>query len=67
MHYVCLSPVATTPRLRRPAETRLTACPVCGTTCWDREIPEELKEKATMKVCTECAIRRVTRTIKRCG
>lgn len=76
MKYICM------PRLNRNIPPPrgsyglLNACPTCGATCWDREVPEELKDKAYMKLCTECAIRKVTgkpqakavrRQERRCG
>ena len=61
----------------RPIGAKLTACPCCGATCWDKELSEEMaaivgigvaepdrreQERGNArKVCTECAIRRVGR------
>lgn len=62
MRYICMPLVANTPR--RPLGARLTTCPVCSATCWDKPLPdcvqEMVEEGLARKVCTECAIRKVT-------
>lgn len=59
MRYICMTRLnRATPPPRDPLGL-LNACPICGATCWDREVPEELEDKAYMKLCTECAIRKV--------
>ena len=37
---------------------RLINCPECGQECWQRPIPDWLKEILAAEICTECAIRR---------
>ena len=64
MNYICMPRLSAFAPPPRGSIALLSACPVCGATCWDREIPEELEGKAVVKVCVECAIRRVTRTGK---
>lgn len=34
----------------------LTTCPVCGRECWERPIPDWLRESVDGVVCTECAL-----------
>ena len=78
MRYICMPLVKNTPR--RPLGAQLTACPICGATCWDKALPEYVQgmveERVARKVCTECAIRKVTgkppmkavrRQVRRCG
>jgi len=67
MNYICMPRLSGSAPPPRGSIALLSACPVCGATCWDREIPEELEDKAVVKVCVECAIRRVTRTGKVAG
>lgn len=78
MRYICMPLVKNTPR--RPLGARATTCPACGATCWDKILPDYVQEMVetgrARKVCTECAIRKVTgkpqakavrRQERRCG
>lgn len=78
MRYICMPPLNRHTSPPHDSTGLLNACPTCGVTCWDREVPEELKleNKPYMKLCTECAIRKVTgkpqakavrRQERRCG
>lgn len=77
MRYICMPLVKNTPR---PLGARLTTCPMCGVTCWDKILPdcvqEMVEKRMARKVCTECAIRKVAgkprmrtirRQVRRCG
>ena len=35
---------------------KLTRCPMCGMECWERPIPDWLRESVDGIVCTECAL-----------
>lgn len=35
---------------------KLTRCPMCGRECWERAIPDWLRESVDGIVCTECAL-----------
>ena len=35
---------------------KLTSCPMCGQECWERPIPDWLRESVDGIVCTECAL-----------
>ena len=76
MNYICMPRLSASTPPPRGSIALLSACPVCGATCWDREVPKELEGKPYMKLCTECAIRKVTgkpqakavrRQERRCG
>jgi hypothetical protein len=62
MRYICMPRVQNTPH--RPLGARLTTCPQCSVTCWDKPLPGHMQDLIengrARKVCTECAIRRVT-------
>ena len=36
---------------------KLTTCPGCGRECWERPIPDWLRQSVDGVLCTECAIR----------
>lgn len=76
MRYICMPRFSGYTSPPRNSVGFINACPTCGATCWDRKVPEELKDKAYMKLCTECAIRKVAgkpqakavrRQERRCG
>ena len=62
MNYICMPRLSASTPPPCGSIALVSSCPVCGATCWDREVPEELEGKAAVKVCVECAIRKVTRT-----
>ncbi len=76
MRYICMTRLNRATPPPRGSVGLLNACPLCGATCWDREVPKEIEGKPYIKLCTECAIRKVAgklqmkavrRQERRCG
>lgn len=69
MRYICMPRFSGSTSPPRNSVGFINVCPTCGATCWDREVPKEIEGKPHIKLCTECAIRKVTGKpqVRRCG
>lgn len=68
MNYICTPRLSSASPPPGSSVSPLYVCPFCGATCLDREVPEKLEGKATIKACFDCAIRKAIRKQRRrCG
>jgi hypothetical protein len=58
--YVCMPLVSNVPQ-PKDSDWEPTVCPECGSECWKRPIPDELRQtgKELIEVCTKCTLKHV--------